>query len=94
MVILFENLKENCFHQRKLFEKLTECKDLYSIKLFGEKNIRILFTFMDIKNKKYAILLYPFEEKDDKNNSKYGYTKSINIANERIKEIKNNMNKH
>ena len=83
-----ENLKQNCIYQRKLFEKLTECKDLYSIMLFGKKNIRILFTFMDVKTRKNAILLYSFEEKDDNNNSNYGYTKAMEIANARIKEIK------
>jgi len=83
-----ENLKQNCINQRKLFEKLTECKDLYSIMIFGNKNIRILFTFLDIKARKNAILLYSFEEKDDKNNSNYGYTKAIDIATDRIREIK------
>jgi len=83
-----ENLKQNCIHQRKLFEKLTECKDLYSIMLFGKKNIRVLFTFMDVKTQKNTILLYSFEEKDDKNNSNYGYIKAIEIANDRIIEIK------
>ena len=38
-------LKENCFGQRKLFEKLKDSNGLCSIMLQGEKNIRILFAF-------------------------------------------------
>jgi len=37
---LFE-LKTDCTVQRKLFEKLKHHDNLYSIKIFGQKNIRI-----------------------------------------------------
>jgi len=31
-LLFLNNLKTNCIKQRKLFEKLKDCKDLYSIK--------------------------------------------------------------
>jgi len=88
-LIFLEDLKENCTKQ-KLFEKLTEAKGLYSIRLSGEKNIRILFTFSKSDSQRsIAVLLYAFQEKDHKNKSKTSYNHAIKIAQERILELRN-----
>ena len=76
------SLKTNCFKQRKLFEKLIDCKNIYSIKLHGEINLRVLFTFMKYDNKDIVILLYPFIEKDSKD-----YEESKVIATKRIQTL-------
>jgi len=86
-LLMLENLKENCTKQ-KTFEKLTNEKDLYSIRLKGEKNIRILFTFAKLNKSDIVILLYAFQEKDQKNKSKTSYSKAIEIAHERINNLK------
>ncbi len=77
------NLKEKCTEQSSLFEKLknVEC-DLYSIKLHGNKNIRILFIFKKVSNIEYVILLNAFQEKE-----KSDYSEGISVAYDRIKKI-------
>lgn len=75
---LLENLKDNCIIH-KTFEKLRNAKNIYSIRLKGQKNIRILFTFAQINSRDIVILLYPFQEKDNKNN-KTSYRHAISIA--------------
>jgi hypothetical protein len=78
-----EGLKTRCYiGNSKLFEKLLEEDNLYSIRLFGEKNIRILFTFANINGENKAILLNAFEEK-----SKSDYEFGIRVANSRKDEI-------
>ncbi len=47
-----------------MFEKLVEEDNLYSIRLFGEKNIRILFSFININSISKVVLLNVFEEKN------------------------------
>lgn len=91
-LLQLDNLKMQCTTLRKSFEKLRNTENLYSMKLHGEKNIRILFTFITCSNKKVAVLLYPFEEKDQKNKSKTSYNNAIQIANERIRELQNFLN--
>lgn len=77
-----ENLKTHCTEQEKLFELLIGEEGLYSMRLKGEKNIRVLFCFSQINNIQVAILLNCFEEK-----SKKDYAKAIKIANVRRKEL-------
>ena len=79
------SLKRNCIQQSKLFEKLINVDyDLYSIKLHGKnKNIRIIFIFMEVEGEEIVLLLNSFEEK-----AKKDYYNSISIAYERIKSIK------
>ena len=77
-----ENLKEHCTQQSKLFELLIGEEGLYSIMLFREKNIRILFCFEEIDSKQAAILLNCFEEK-----SKRDYVKGVRVANSRRVEL-------
>lgn len=81
---MLDKLKFNCFEQKGRFEHVQNSKDLFSIKLHGNKNIRILFTFMGDDNKPIAVLLYTFQEKDDKNNSNTSYNKAIKIAKRRL----------
>lgn len=78
-----EQLKEECFHQSRLFEKLKNSNGLHSIKIKGEKNIRILFVFAKIHKQNYAVLLYAFQEKSNSKNSKEGYKDAVKIASER-----------
>ncbi len=79
-----ENLKKNCVGQRALFEELKESDGIYSMKLKGEKNIRILFSFQKVENMEKVILYNCFEEKKTKD-----YKKGISIALERKKELFN-----
>ena len=83
---MLENLKRNCTRQ-KTFERLTKNGDIYSIRLIGKKNIRILFMFIDDCGREVVILLYAFEEKDKKSKSKYSYNAAIDIAKNRINKI-------
>ena len=78
-----EGLKTKCcLGNSDLFEKLLDEDNLYSIRLFGEKNIRILFTFITLKGENKVILLNAFEEKN-----KSDYEIGIRTANNRINEI-------
>jgi hypothetical protein len=86
-LLFLNNLRENCTFQNS-FEKLVECEDLYSMRLVGQKNIRIIFVFMEISDKQYSILLYTFQEKDSKRGSSDSYKTAIKIANRRINELK------
>ena len=79
--------RQECIKKRDWFEKLTYEKDLYSMKIKGEKNIRIIFTFVAYKGSEYAILLYPFEEKDSKNKGKHSYDTAKPIAQKRLQEV-------
>lgn len=80
-----EGLKTRCFlGNSDLFEKLLDEDNLYSIKLFGEKNIRILFSFITINGNSKAILLNVFEEKN-----KSDYQNGKRVGNLRKNEIIN-----
>ena len=81
-LVFLEKLKIRCVVHSNLFEKLLEENGLYSIRLFGEKNIRILFSFVTINGEAKVILLNVFEEK-----SKSDYEIGKRIARERKKEI-------
>ncbi len=77
------NLKRNCIVQSKLFEKLKNVdEELYSMRLFGKKNIRVIFIFKEIYNTEIVVFLNCFEEKNTKD-----YDKAIPIAYDRITEI-------
>ena len=85
-----EKAKEDCYKRRDWFEKLKVVKNLYSIKFNkSQKNIRILFSFVEFRGRKYAILLHAFEEKDNKNMSKYSYDKATPVALKRLEEVLN-----
>lgn len=78
-----EGLKTRCcLGNSDLFEKLLNEDNLYSIRLFGEKNIRILFSFITINGESKAILLNVFEEKN-----KSDYESGKKIARVRKDEI-------
>lgn len=79
--------KTKCILKQDWFEKLKHEDELYSIKIKDEKNIRILFAFIAYKNIEYAILLYPFEEKEKKK-KKSSYEAAKPVARERLKEIR------
>lgn len=76
-----ENLKRNCIHHEKLFELLKNAEGIYSIKLHGKKNIRILFDFHNVDNEEIVILYNCFEERRKKD-----YAAGIEIAQERRKK--------
>jgi len=77
-----EQLKKNCIMQPKLFELLVNLESIYSLKLKGEKNIRILFDFQAVDGKEIAILYHCFQEKRTKD-----YSEEIIVAKARRKEI-------
>lgn len=77
-----EKLKKNCTEHKKLFEQLIKEDNLYSMMLFGTKNIRIIFYFTVIDEKEVAVLLNCFEEKRTSD-----YVKAIKIAHKIKNEI-------
>jgi hypothetical protein len=84
-----EGLKTRCcLGNSDLFEKLLDEDNLYSIRLFGEKNIRILFSFIAINGNSKAILLNVFEKKN-----KSDYESGKRIAGIRRNEIIDVLNK-
>lgn len=83
-----EERKRDCILRKNWFEKLKHVNDLYAV-LFdkSEKNIRILFSFIEYKGVEYAVFLYAFEEKDNKKNSRFSYSTGIPVAQKRLKEV-------
>ena len=79
---ILEGLGKRCVECSNLFELLKGTERLYSIKIKGQKNIRILFHFLEIEKKEKAILLICFEENETKD-----YHDSIVVAYERLNEI-------
>lgn len=79
--------QKSCILKKDWFEILKNSAGIYSMKLKGQKNIRILFKFTGYKNRDIALLLCTFEEKDSKNKSNTSYNKAIEAANTRIEEI-------
>ncbi|NSW92063.1 MAG: hypothetical protein HPY74_15575 [Firmicutes bacterium] len=82
-----EERMERCIGRVKWFEKLKYTEELYSIKIDSLKNIRILFAFVKYKGNKFAVLLYPFEEKNKKKGSGNSYQTAKIIALKRLKEV-------
>jgi len=77
-----DRLKTLCLEKKDLFEKLSGEENIYCMRLKGQKNIRILFSFVTIDKCDKAILLHVFDEKN-----KSDYTKAIKIAKSRVDEI-------
>lgn len=76
---------EMCVNKKDWFETLRRAPGLYSMRFNnGPKNVRIIFKFTGFEKRQIALLLCSFEEKETKD-----YTKAIEIANERIEQIKN-----
>ncbi len=84
-----EEYRGSCTNRRAWFELLKYVnEEIYVIKFKSEKNIRILFSFVEYFKVKYAVLLYPFEEKESKKRkSKDCYDDAILIALRRLKEV-------
>jgi len=80
--------QEQCTLKKDWFEKLKHAGGLFSMKFNkAQKNIRIVFAFANYKGVKYALLLFAFEEKDNKNKSQYSYDAAIPTAQNRLKEV-------
>jgi hypothetical protein len=60
---------------------------LFSMIIKFEKNIRILFTFVEHEGTQYAILLYPFQEKES-GKKKDSYSGTAPIALKRLNDIR------
>lgn len=79
-----EQYWERCIDKKDWFELLKQASGLYSMRFNnGSKNIRILFKFTDFEKRQIALLLCTFEEKKTKD-----YSKAIEVANNRIEQIK------
>jgi hypothetical protein len=80
--------RTRCIQRSNWFEDLKHTEELYSM-LFdrNEKNIRILFCFITYQKVQHALLLYAFEEKDNKKGSRYSYKKGIPVALKRLEEV-------
>lgn len=83
--------KEKCVLKSDWFEELRQAEGLYSM-IFdkSQKNIRILFAFIEYNKVKSALLLCAFEEKDNKKKSQYSYSMRIPIARKRLEEVLDN----
>lgn len=88
---ILEKYRTNCTLHNN-FEELKKTNALFSMRLKGRMNIRILFAFFTVRGKEKAILLYSFQEKNDKKQSKNSYSTAIPIANKRRIEIKSLLN--
>jgi len=66
----------------KKFEKLKNADGICSIKLKGEKNIRVLFVYTRVERQDIVILLNCFQEKD-----RTDYPPAIKVAKQRIIEL-------
>ncbi len=75
-------LKKDWLEQLKWFEG-----DLFSMKIKFEKNIRILFAFVEHEGTQYAILLHPFQEKES-GKKKDSYKAAAPVALKRLNEIR------
>ncbi|MDD3898412.1 MAG: hypothetical protein PHE82_05640 [Syntrophomonadaceae bacterium] len=83
-----DDRQKECVLKSDWFEELKQADGLYSMKFNrSQKNIRILFAFIKYNKLKCALLLYAFEEKDNKNMSRYSYSTRIPLAQERLKEV-------
>jgi len=79
--------RENCVQKRDWFEVLKYGNKLYAMKIKDDKNIRILFSFVEYDSIKYAVLLHAFEEKKGKRKSSTSYVTAIRVAQQRLKEV-------
>ena len=79
--------RENCVQKRDWFEVLKYGNKLYAMKIKDYKNIRIIFSFVEYKDIKYAVLLHAFEEKTGKRKSPTSYDTAIRVAQQRLKEV-------
>jgi hypothetical protein len=82
-----DETRRDCIRRRAWFEKLKHEKNLYSMKFQGTKNVRIIFAFVAYEGYEYAILLYPFEEKDRTKEGRNSYGTAIPIAQKRLQEV-------
>lgn len=74
--------KKWCYQKNDWFEELKGNSQFSSMRVSGNKNIRILFTFCNQGLKEHAVLLVSFEEKRTKD-----YKTHIEIAKDRLKEL-------
>lgn len=77
-----EKLKKNCMMQPNVFESLKNAPGLFAMRLGGEKNIRILFSFERVEGREAAILYCCFQEKSTKD-----YSSAISIAQARRNKL-------
>ncbi len=83
---------ELCSQHTNRFELLRyNDEELYAMKFKDQKNIRILFAFVDYMQTQYALLLYPFQEKG-KGKQQDSYTAAKPVALERLREIREGLN--
>jgi hypothetical protein len=83
---------ELCIFRTAWFEHLKWYDDeLFSMILKFQKNIRILFAFMEYEGNHYAILLYPFQEKES-GKKKNSYKAAAPVALKRLDDIREVLN--
>ena len=73
---------KRCIEKSQWFEILKNATDLYSMKVKGQLNIRVIFTFCSDNPSKVIILLCAFHEKKTKD-----YSDAILVARKRLAEI-------
>jgi hypothetical protein len=79
---------ELCSQRTAWFEQLSYIDDdLWSMKIKLQKNIRILFAFVEHQGIQYAILLSPFQEKE-RGKTKDSYKAATSVALKRLHDIR------
>ena len=79
---------ELCSLKKDWFEHLKWYEDgLFSMKIKFQKNIRILFAFVEHEGLQFAILLYPFQKKES-GKMKSSYKVAAPIALKRLSDIR------
>ncbi len=87
-LMFLDEERELCSQRKKWFELLKYAdEELYSMRLEFEKNIRILFAFVEYAGTQYAILLYPFQEKES-GKKKDSYKAAAPVALKRLNDIR------
>lgn len=83
-----EDRKNEASQRTKWFEKLSGEKDMYSLRIIDKDlNIRIPFIFYTYQNRKYAVLLSVFLEKNRASAKKYSYASALELIRPVIDEL-------
>jgi len=83
-----EEHSELCSQRTAWFERLKWFdEDLFSMILKFQKNIRILFAFVEYEGTQYTILLHPFQEKES-GKKKDSYKAAAQVALKRLNDIR------
>jgi len=82
-----EDRLDRCIEKSSWFESLKSENGLYSMKIKGQLNIRVIFAFTHLENGEISVLLCGFHEKKSKD-----YKRAIEEAKVRLEELRSEIN--